>query len=99
MLPGSVFEDQHCCQSRFLRSLSLSETLYAWRAGANRVMLILNGRCSRAAVVYPSGVGRLLRIGEINDASVFDWGVVRESVHKSGYGHKFAGATTIPVVA
>ena len=33
------------------RSLSLSETLYAWRAGANRVMLMPNGRCSRAAVV------------------------------------------------
>jgi hypothetical protein len=31
--------------------LSLSETLYAWRAGANRAMLIPNGRCSRAAVV------------------------------------------------
>src|SRR5260221_10181267 len=30
--------------------LSLSETLYAWRAGANRVMLTPNGRCSGAAV-------------------------------------------------
>jgi hypothetical protein len=49
--------------------------------------------------VYPSGVGRLLRKGEINDASVFDWGVVRESVHKFDYGHKFAGATATPVMA
>ncbi len=32
-------------------------------------------------------------------SGMFDWGVVRESAHKSGYGHKFAGATTIPVVA
>jgi hypothetical protein len=52
-----------------------------------------------APVMYPSGVGRLLRKGEINDASVFDWGVVRESVHKFDYGHKFAGATATPVMA
>src|SRR5260221_12925704 len=32
-------------------ALSLSETLYAWRAGANRVMLMPNARCFRAAVV------------------------------------------------
>ncbi len=31
--------------------LSLSETLYGWRVGANRVMLMPDGRCSRAAVV------------------------------------------------
>ena len=31
--------------------LSLSETLYGWRAWANRVMLMPNGRCSHAAVV------------------------------------------------
>jgi hypothetical protein len=31
--------------------LSLSETLYGWRAGANRVMLVPDGRWSRAAVV------------------------------------------------
>jgi hypothetical protein len=35
----------------------------------------------------------------MNDASVFDGGVVRESVHKFGYGHKFAGAAAAPVVA
>ena len=31
--------------------LSLSETLYGWRVGANRVMLMPDGRCSHAAVV------------------------------------------------
>jgi len=33
------------------KHLSLSETLYGWRAGANRVMLMPDGRCSRPAVV------------------------------------------------
>ena len=37
-------------QIYLLDNLSLSETLYAWRAGANWVMLIPNGRCSGAAV-------------------------------------------------
>jgi len=33
--------------------LSLSETLYGWPAGANRMMLMLDGRCFRPAVVCP----------------------------------------------
>ncbi len=45
-----------------LAEVSLSETLYAWRAEANRVMLILNGRCSRAAVVCAT-LGERGRIG------------------------------------
>ena len=35
----------------YVKALSLSETLYGWRVGANRVMLMPDGRCSHVAVV------------------------------------------------
>ena len=47
---------------------------------------------------YPSGVGRLSRISGMNDALILGRGVVRESVHKFGYGHK-QGAAATPIVA
>ena len=46
----------------------------------------------------PSGVGRLSRISGMNDALILGRGVVRESVHKFGYGHK-QGAAATPIVA
>jgi hypothetical protein len=35
----------------------------------------------------------------MNDASIFDRGVVMESVHKHGYGHKQGAEGATPIVA
>jgi hypothetical protein len=47
----------------------------------------------------PPAWAALPGIGRMNDASVFDGVVVRESVHKLGYGHKFEGSAATSVVA
>ena len=48
---------------------------------------------------FPPARTALPGSGGMNEASVFDGGGVRGSVHKFGYGRKFAGATAAPIVA
>jgi transposase len=69
------------------------------RRGPLSIPTSLSSSTRPAPAPSPSGVGRLSLLSGVNDASIFDRGVVRESVHKFvGYGHK-QGAAATPIVA